>query len=419
MDDSRDERRPSGSSGSAPRVIGKVIKGDGRDAAVAERPALAPPRRAGVLNAEEYEAHQTAKQIIADAQKKAEEIKAEALRFKEEVFAKARDEAKADVQAAPGRGDRPRQDAGRADDRRTPRRTCSSWRSKIAEKIIGRTWSATPTCSSTSSPTPFRTCARAKAMELRVHPEDGKILREKRPRLMELIGRAVDLAIRDDSEVERGGCIIQTEFGTIDGQLRTQFEMLRNVLIPDTCEEGGQVGTAAPAIDLRGTSTLLKTASTLRVRGRVTELTGLVIKASVPNVRIGEVVRDPHRPHGGARRGGRLPGRAGDADAPGRAVRHRPRQRGDAHRAGRSPSVPATGCWAACSTASASPSTASPCPPRAWWTGRWTATARTPSSASASPGRCRWACAASTGCSPWARASASASSPAPASASRR
>ena len=33
----------------------------------------------------------TAKQIIAEAQKKAEEIKAEALRFKEEVFAKARE----------------------------------------------------------------------------------------------------------------------------------------------------------------------------------------------------------------------------------------------------------------------------------------------------------------------------------------
>jgi type III secretion protein L len=49
---------------------------------------------------------------------------------------------------------------------------------------------------------------------------------------MELIGRAVDLSIRDDADVERGGCVIQTEFGTIDGQIRTQFEMLRNVLMP-------------------------------------------------------------------------------------------------------------------------------------------------------------------------------------------
>lgn len=43
------------------------------------------------------------------------------------------------------------------------------------------------------------------------------------------------------------------------------------------------------AIDLSHYHSLLKTASTMRVRGRVIELTGLVIKAAVPNVRMGEV----------------------------------------------------------------------------------------------------------------------------------
>jgi type III secretion protein N (ATPase) len=43
------------------------------------------------------------------------------------------------------------------------------------------------------------------------------------------------------------------------------------------------------AIDLRRYHDLVKTAQTVRVRGRVVELTGLVIKAAVPNVRIGEV----------------------------------------------------------------------------------------------------------------------------------
>ncbi len=87
-----DDRRP------APRVLGKVIKSDAAEPA-AEKPILPPPRRGGVVNAEEFEAMTTAKQIIAEAQRKADEIKAEALRFKEEVFAKAREEAKADVQA--------------------------------------------------------------------------------------------------------------------------------------------------------------------------------------------------------------------------------------------------------------------------------------------------------------------------------
>ena len=44
------------------------------------------------------------------------------------------------------------------------------------------------------------------------------------------------------------------------------------------------------AIDLRRYSALVKEAQTVRVRGRVTELAGLVIKAAVPGVKVGEVV---------------------------------------------------------------------------------------------------------------------------------
>ena len=44
------------------------------------------------------------------------------------------------------------------------------------------------------------------------------------------------------------------------------------------------------AIDLSRYHQLVKEASTLRIRGRVTELTGLVVKAAVPGVRVGEVV---------------------------------------------------------------------------------------------------------------------------------
>ena len=44
------------------------------------------------------------------------------------------------------------------------------------------------------------------------------------------------------------------------------------------------------AIDLSRYAELVKDAQTVRVRGRVTELTGLIIRAAVPGVRVGEVV---------------------------------------------------------------------------------------------------------------------------------
>lgn len=229
MDDGpRDERRPATGT---PRVIGKVIKSDsGESAPLNEKPLLPPPRR-GVVNAEEYEAKTVGKQIIAEAQVKAEEIKAEALRFKEEVFARAREEAKADVQArAAEELARAKMQAGQmlAD----AEKDVLELALKVAAKIISRDLEREPEVLLEIVANCTEAARSSKAMVLKVHPEDGKLLREKRPRLIELIGRAVDISIRDDAEIERGGCIIQTEYGTIDGQIRTQFEMLRNVLMP-------------------------------------------------------------------------------------------------------------------------------------------------------------------------------------------
>jgi type III secretion protein L len=227
-DDSRDGRPSSGTLG---RVVGKVIKGDA-DAPSSEKPILPPPpRRAGVLNAEEFDAHKRARLIVVEAEKRAEEIKAEALRFRDEVFAKAREEAKADVQAwAAEELARAKLQAGQIV--ASAKDDALELSLKMAAKIIGRDLERDPGLVAEIAATALEAARSAKAMVLKVHPDDGKLLREKRPRLMELIGRAVDLSIRDDPDVEQGGCVIQTEFGVIDGQIRTQFEMLRNVLMP-------------------------------------------------------------------------------------------------------------------------------------------------------------------------------------------
>jgi len=234
MDDGpRDERRPP--TGAPPRVIGKVIKGGSDSGEISPlAPAAggsAPPPRRGVVNAEEYEAKTVGKQIIAEAQAKADEIKAEALRFKEEVFAKARDEAKADVQArAAEEIARAKMQAGQiiADSEKQVLELAL----KVAAKIISRDLERDPDVLLEIVASCTEAARSSKAMIFKVHPDDGKRLREKAPRLIELIGRSVDITIRDDSDIERGGCVIQTEYGTIDGQIRTQFEMLRNVLMP-------------------------------------------------------------------------------------------------------------------------------------------------------------------------------------------
>jgi type III secretion system HrpE/YscL family protein len=220
-------------------AIGKVIKGDGSAEPVAspERPVLRPPR-AGVMNAEVFEARQSAQGIVEEAQREKERIIAEAHREKEEVLAKAREQGRQEGLAQASEILlRAKMQAGEmlaSNEKDLITLSC-----KIAEKIIGRDIERQPELLVDMCATAIEQLRNARAMVLRVHPKTAQVLRARKPELMELIGRAVDLAIREDQDVAPVGCIVQTEFGTVDAQLPTQFEMLQNVLLPDQAKKEG------------------------------------------------------------------------------------------------------------------------------------------------------------------------------------
>ena len=233
MDDS--ERRPPPPAGSGGNQrLSKVIRGDAAnpDNPLNDKPVLRPPPRAGVVSAEDYEAGTVAKQIIDNAKRQEVEILAEAARKRDEIYANAIKDAKAEVVAKQSEEiARAKMQAGQI--LTDAESDILDLACKVAAKIIGRDLERDPDLLIEICATATEHARAAKAMILRVNPKDGALLREKKPKLMEQIGRTLELAIRDDADVEIGGCIIQTEFGTIDAQLKTQFEMLRAVLYPD------------------------------------------------------------------------------------------------------------------------------------------------------------------------------------------
>ncbi len=226
-----------------PRIIGaKVIRGGSASSASlppVDKPALGPPpARRGVVSGEDYEAKQTGNKIIEDAQKKAAEIVAAAEAKRDEVFAKAVEEAKAEI--APKLAEellRAKMQAGEL--MKEMEGQLIDLALKISAKIIGRDLERDPMVVAEIAATAIETARASKAMVLRVNPKDGATLRAAKPKLMELIGRTVEVSIRDDADIEAGGCVIQTEFGTIDGQIKTQYQMLENVLRPDTAKKEG------------------------------------------------------------------------------------------------------------------------------------------------------------------------------------
>lgn len=218
-------------------AVGKVIKGDSESLPGGDRPVLRPPRP-GVMNAEVFEARQGAQAILEEAQREKERILQEAHREREDLLARAREQGRQEgLSQVTELMVRAKMHAGELlvqQERDVVALAC-----KMAEKIIGRDVERDPSLLADICAKAIEELRNARAVVLRVNPKSAAVLRARKAELMELIGRAVDVAIREDADVAPVGCIVQTEFGTVDAQLPTQFEMLQNVLFPDQGRKEG------------------------------------------------------------------------------------------------------------------------------------------------------------------------------------
>lgn len=215
-------------------AIGKVIKGESGGDSLVERPV----RRAGVVNAEEFSARQTAQGIIADAKRSAEQILAQAEADRDRFVAEAREEGRQQGLASVSELlTKAHQARGQLLEQAQP--LVLDLALQVAAKVIGRDLERDPSLLLDLCATAIENVRNVKSMVLRVHPKASSVLRERKADLMQLIGRTVDVAIKDDPDVEPLGCVIQTEFGTLDAQLTTQLQMLQDVLVPDTAKKDG------------------------------------------------------------------------------------------------------------------------------------------------------------------------------------
>jgi type III secretion protein L len=220
-------------------AIGKVIKGDSGAEPLpgGDRPVLRPPRP-GVMNAEVFDARQTAQGIIEEAHRERERILAEAQREREDLLTKTREQGRQEGLAqATETLLRAKMQAGEI--LAQQERDVVALACKIAEKIIGRDVERDPSLLADICAKAIEELRNARAVVLRVNPKSAAVLRSRKAELMELIGRAVDVSIKEDADVAPVGCIVQTEFGSVDAQLPTQFEMLQNVLFPEQGKKEG------------------------------------------------------------------------------------------------------------------------------------------------------------------------------------
>ncbi len=208
--------------------MGKVIKSGKKPGEAKSTTAVSSGK---VIDREVAQAHQTAARILADAQKEAEALISKARVEAEAIRAEAREggyreglaewEARlAEMRAAL---DQALRDA-------TPQ--IAHLAVRIAEKILRKHLDTDPESIVPMVQEALATTRgyRGGFFIIRVHPDDVAALEGARERLLQLNPSWEALQIVGDDRMARGGCRIESDFGTIDASLETQLKAIEYLL---------------------------------------------------------------------------------------------------------------------------------------------------------------------------------------------
>ncbi len=120
---------------------------------------------------------------------------------------------------------------------------------RIAERILGRELSLSPDAVIDIAAEALSHAGSPREVLLRVHPDDLMALERGRPRLLERCARAQVVQLRADPGVSRGGCIVETELGTVDARLPLQLAAIERALVSSAAYSDSAQRSGAPFSD--------------------------------------------------------------------------------------------------------------------------------------------------------------------------
>lgn len=101
---------------------------------------------------------------------------------------------------------------------------------RIAERILERELQLSPETVVDIAAAALSQAGAPHDVLLRIHPDDLKALERGRPRLLQRCAHAEVVHLRADASVTRGGCIVETELGTVDARLPLQLDAIERAL---------------------------------------------------------------------------------------------------------------------------------------------------------------------------------------------
>jgi flagellar biosynthesis/type III secretory pathway protein FliH len=190
--------------------MARIIRARGDDEPPARRKRSRGPR---ILRAEQLRAQEEARQVLARAHAEAEQIRRQA---REEGCAESarmlvemRKELLQQLEES--------------------RQKLTRLALKIAEKLLAEELKLDPGRVARIVEQTLRKTSAAKQIVVRVNAADQRAVEAALPRLRTLIETEA-LVIQPDPAVERGGCIVESDIGQLDGQIKTQLDAVLEAL---------------------------------------------------------------------------------------------------------------------------------------------------------------------------------------------
>ena len=100
----------------------------------------------------------------------------------------------------------------------------------IAEKVIGREVSEHPDIVLDHIRKSVKRIKDKSELRIRVNPDDLQLVKEGRAELLASVDGVEKVEVTDDRRVGRGGCVIESPNGTLDGRIATQLRELERTI---------------------------------------------------------------------------------------------------------------------------------------------------------------------------------------------
>lgn len=218
----------------------KVIKAP-REGVPASNQTLGPPPRSGlsrpssnrrVMRQDTVEARSQADEIIQQAKQEALNIRSEAEAWRQQGFDKGYAEG---IEIGKGEMTEAILRINRENDARFQHfeRDLVKLSLSIAEKIIGDQLRVEPNTITDIVAKAIQGVRHQKEIFIRVNPEEYETIAASKYLLVEQLSRAQDVDIRPDPDIAQGGCLIESETGSIDASVEKQIAAIEKILLGD------------------------------------------------------------------------------------------------------------------------------------------------------------------------------------------